>query len=66
MCILCFHARAGFLQHYEILLKELNEHPASDSVPADQYEVECASLANSNLNVPCGSGISFPSDHPLT
>ena len=61
MCILRFHASAGYLQHYETLLKELNEHPASDSVPADQYEVECASLADRNLNVPCESGIRFPS-----
>ncbi len=61
MCILRFHASAGYLQHYETLLKELNEHPASDSVPADQYEVECASLADRNLNVPCESGICFPS-----
>ena len=45
MCILRFHARAGYLQHYETLLKELNKHPASNSVPPDQYEVECASLA---------------------
>ena len=42
MCILRFHARAGYLQHYETLLKELNEHPASDIVPPDQYEVESA------------------------
>ena len=61
MCILRFHARAGYLQHYETLLKELNEHPASDPVPPDQYEVESASLADRNLNVPCESGISFPS-----
>ena len=61
MCILRFHARAGYLQHYETLLKELNEHPASDPVPPDQYEVESASLADRNLNVPCESGIRFPS-----
>jgi hypothetical protein len=24
MCILCFHAHAGYLKHYETLLKELN------------------------------------------
>lgn len=61
MCILLFHARAGYLQHYETLLKELNEHPASDPVPPDQYEVESASLADRNLNVPCESGIRYPS-----
>ena len=61
MCILRFHARAGYLQHEETLLKELNGHPASDPVPLDQYEVECASLADRNLNVPCESGIRVPS-----
>ena len=62
--ILRFHARAGYLQQYETLLKELNEHPASDPVPPDQYEVESASLADRNLNVPCESGTRFPSWTP--
>ncbi len=61
MCILRFHARAGYLQHYETLLKELNAHPASDPVPPDQYEVECVALSDCNLNVPCESGIRYPS-----
>ena len=61
MCILCFHPRAGYLQHYETLLKELNEHPASDPVSPDQYEVERAALSDRNLNVPCESGIRYPS-----
>jgi hypothetical protein len=39
MCILRFHARAGYLQHYETLLKELNTHSSSDPIPPDQYEV---------------------------
>jgi hypothetical protein len=52
MCILCFHAHAGNLQHYVTLLKELNTHPSSDPVPPDQYEVERASLSDSYLNVP--------------
>ena len=65
MCILCFHASAGYLQHYETLLKELNTHPASDPVPPDQYEVEHASLSDSNLNVPCKSGICYPSKSML-
>ena len=30
MCILCFHARAGYLQHYEALLKELEDHVPED------------------------------------
>ncbi len=54
-------SRAGYLQLYETLLKELNEHPVSNSVPPDQHEVECASLADRNLNVPCESGICFHS-----
>ncbi len=64
-CILCFHARAGYLQHYKTLLKGLNMHPASDPVPPDQYEVECASLSDCNLNVPCESGICYPSKSML-
>jgi hypothetical protein len=61
MCILRFHARAGYLQHYETLLKELNVHPATDPVPPDQYEVERVALSDRNLNVPCESGIRYPS-----
>jgi hypothetical protein len=60
MCILRFHARAGYLQHYETLLKEINEHPESDPVQ-DQYAVECAALSDRNLNLPCESGLRFPS-----
>ena len=61
MCILRFHARAGYLQHYETLLKELNTHPATDPVPPDQYEVERVALSDRNLNVPCESSIRYPS-----
>ena len=61
MCIIRFHARAGYLQHYETLLKEINSHPGSEEVPADQYEVETAALADRNLNVQCESGIRYPS-----
>ena len=61
MCILRFHARAGYLQTYETLLKEINAHPGSDEVPADQYAVESLALADRNLNVPCESGIRYPS-----
>ena len=61
MCIIRFHARAGYLQQYETLLKEINSHPGSDEVPPDQYEVETSALADRNLNVPCESGIRFPS-----
>ena len=61
MCIIRFHARAGYLQTYETLLKEINSHPGSEEVPPDQYEVESAALADRNLNVPCESGIHYPS-----
>ncbi len=59
--ILCFRARAGYLQHYEALLKGLNTHPATDPVPPDQYEVESVALSDHNLNVPCESGILYSS-----
>jgi hypothetical protein len=61
MCIIRFHARAGYLQQYETLLKEINSHPGSEEVPPDQYEVETVALAGRNLNVPCESGIRYPS-----
>ncbi len=32
MCILRFRARAGYLQTYETLLKEIQSHPGSGSV----------------------------------
>jgi hypothetical protein len=62
MCILRFHACAGYLQHYKTLLKELNAHPATDPVPPspDQYEVERVALSGRNLNVPCESVIRYP------
>jgi hypothetical protein len=49
MCIIRFHARAGYLQQYEILLKEINSHPGSEEVRPDQYEVETSALADRNL-----------------
>ena len=64
MCILRFHARAGYLQHYETLLKEVQLHPApeaSQQEPVDQYDVELCTLADRNHNVPCESGIRYPS-----
>ncbi len=61
MCILWYHAQAGYLQTYETLLKEINSHPGSAPVAPDQYEVECAALADSNFNVPCETGNRYPS-----
>ncbi len=55
VCILCFHARAGYLQHYENLLKELNAQQESDPIPLEQYEVERVALADRNLNLSCES-----------
>jgi hypothetical protein len=57
MCILRFHARAGYLQTYETLLNEINSHPDSDEIPQDQYDVEPQALADRNFNIPCKSGI---------
>ena len=61
MCILRYHARVGYLQHYETLLKEINSHPGSSPVAPDQYAVESAALADRNFNVPCETGIRYPS-----
>jgi hypothetical protein len=62
MCILCFHAQAGYLQHYEALLKELNDQVPEDDAgpqaePQNQYEVESFALADRNHN--------FLSESPL-
>ena len=57
-------ATAGYIQTYETLLKEIKNHPGSegsDSAPLDQYAVESVALADRNLNVPCESGIRYPS-----
>ncbi len=61
MCILRFHARAGYLQTYENLLKEINLHPGSAAVPDDQYHVEHIALADRNFNLACETGIHYPS-----
>ncbi len=60
MCILRSHARTGYLQTYETLLKEINCHPGTEEVLLDQYAVKCVALADRNLNVPCESGIRYP------
>ncbi len=48
MCILRFHARAGYLQTYETLLKQLSSLQGSDK-EQDQYAVDCVALADRNL-----------------
>ncbi len=63
----CFvqHAHIeNILQTYETLLKEIKNHPESDSsnsAPLNQYTVESVALADRNLNVPCEEGIRYPS-----
>ena len=37
MCILRFHARAGYLQHYKALLKELNNQALVFNHKIDRY-----------------------------
>ncbi len=67
MCILRFHhARAGYLQTYESLLKQVNAHPGSAPVDDDQYPVECAALSDSNFNLACETGIRYPSLLPCS
>ena len=63
MCILCFHARAGYLQKYETILKEINLHPGSAPVQDNQYQVECLALSDCNFNLACETGtwICYPS-----
>ena len=60
MCILRFHARAGYLQTYETLLKEINMHPGSAPVDDDQFLVESVALSDSNFNLACKTGIQYP------
>ncbi len=57
VCILCFHTWAGYLQTYETLLKEIHEHPSSEPVEEDQYQVESVALADSNFNVACKTSL---------
>ena len=60
MCILRFHARAGYLQTYETLLKEINMHPGSAPVEDDQFLVESVALSDRNFNLACETGIRYP------
>ncbi len=65
MCILRFHATAGYLQHYKALLKELNYHlpygTGPQDEPGDQYAVERVALADRNHNSPSETGLLYPS-----
>ena len=59
MCILRFHAQAGYLQTYETLLNEINMHPGSALVDDDQFIVEsqAVALSDCNFNLACKTGI---------
>ena len=57
MCILRFHAWAGYLQTYDTLLKEINMHPGSAQVDNDQFLVESVALSDRNFNLACETGI---------
>ena len=60
MCILRFHAQAGYLQTYETLLNEINMHPGSVLVDDNQFIVESVALSDRNFNLACENGIQFP------
>ena len=64
MCILRVHARAGYLQHYETLLKELEDVSYADgsqAEPQDQYDVERVALSDRNHNLPSETCLWYPS-----
>jgi hypothetical protein len=48
-------------QNFEKACSFLHAQPATDPVPPDQCEVASVALSDSNLNVPCESGIRYPS-----
>ena len=60
MCTLRFHARAGYLQTYETLLKEINMHTGSAPVEDDQFLLESVALSDRNFNLACETGIQYP------
>ncbi len=61
-CVSCVHAHCGWLPAaLRGLAHGIELAPCIWPVPPDQYEIESASLADHNLDVPCDSGICFPS-----
>lgn len=68
VCILRFHARRAYLQHYQTLLQELkgdSETPdgQAESVSGagtDAYAQESTLLRDRNFNVACETGIRYP------
>ena len=65
MFILRFHSRAGYLQHYETLLKELEVHVPEDvglqAEPQYQYDVERVALSDRNHNLLSETGLRYQS-----
>jgi hypothetical protein len=66
VCILRFHARRAYLQHYQTLMQELKgdsetrgDQPESGSVAlgADAYEQESTLFPDRNINVACKTSI---------
>ena len=70
MCILRFHARRAYLQHYQTLLQELKgdtetpgdqpESESGSSAAPDAYEHESTLFHDRNFNVACETGIRYP------
>ena len=70
LCILRFHARRAYLQHFQTLLRELegSEEPSTEApseqaskATTDSYEQECSLLHDRNFNVARETGIRYPS-----
>ena len=66
MCILSFHARQAYLQHYQTLLQELqgSEEPSTEAPSeqesgssTDSYQQECTLLRDRNFNVACETSL---------
>jgi len=68
VCILRFHARRAYLQHYITLLQELeaSEEPSGEQseqesgASTDSYDQQCKLLKDRNFNVACETGIRYP------
>jgi len=56
LCILRFHTRAAFLQHYERIVSELRGSPDGP----DNFARDATTLADRNFNVACETGIRYP------
>ena len=59
LCILRFHTRAAFLQHYEHIVSELQGNHDADG--QDHFAIDAAILEDRNFNVACETGVSYRS-----